>query len=120
VNSHCPMLVGAIGALLVLGCQTRKEGPPADYASFYQMNSRQWVTKVDGIQPTAVTNIREEIERVPGVLKGSVLIHSDYVAFQTTAQPGDLLEHSRVGSDVTAVLKKRKELQVGHSTTGPQ
>jgi len=112
--------LAAICSLFCLGCQDETVAPPADYASFYQMSSRQWVTKVEGIKPNAVPRIREIVEQVPGVRQGSVLIHSDYVAYQSTAEPGDRMEHSRVGIEVTAILKKEQGLRVSNSTTGPQ
>ena len=114
------LLVAVICAIALLGCQDEKADPPADYASFYQMGSRQWVTKVNGIKPDAIPQIREVVEQVEGVTKGSVIVGTDYVAFHSEAEPGDRLEHSRVGSDVSAILKKQKDLRVGDSTTGPQ
>jgi len=120
VVARSSLPVAAICAMIFHGCQDEKVGPPADYASFYQVSSRQWVTKVEGIKPDAIPQIREVVEQVPGVKKGSVLIHSDYVAFLSTAEPGDRMEHSRVGIEVSAILKEQKDLRVGDSTTGPQ
>ena len=112
--------VAALCVLVLVGCQGEKVGAPPDYASYYQMGSRQWVTKVNGIKPEAIPQIREVVEQVEGVTKGSVIVGSDYVAFHSEAEPGDRLEHSRIGSDVSAILKKQKDLRVGDSTTGPQ
>jgi hypothetical protein len=84
------------------------------------MGSRQWVTKVEGITPEAAPKICELVNNVPGVVQGSAFARADYVAFQTTAAPGDPMEHSRVGAEVTSLLKAQKNLRVGLSTTGPQ
>jgi hypothetical protein len=82
--------------------------------------SRQWVTKVQGITPETAPKICKLVDNVPGVVKGSVFTRADYVAFQTNAAPDDPMEHSRIGADVTALLKAQKDLRVGLSTTGPQ
>lgn len=113
--------LAALGAIVLLlqGCQ-ESEGPPADYSSFYKVDSRQWVTKVEGIKPEEIGGIRQLVEQVDGVAPGSVVIGKDYVAFGTTAKREDRMEHSRIGSDVSAVLKKQPGLRVGDSTTGPQ
>jgi hypothetical protein len=120
-KSHIWALIAAIGWLALLaGCQDKKAVAPPDYSSFYEVESRQWVTKVEGIKPDAIAQIRETVEGVQGVVKGSVLVGLDYVAFRTAAGPEERLEHTRIGADVSAALKQKKGLRVGDSTTGPQ
>jgi hypothetical protein len=110
--------LAVILALAAAGCQ-KAPALPADYSSF-QPASRQWVTQVEGITAENTPKIRQLVEEVSGVEKGSVLIHANYVAFICTADREDLLEHTRIGEEVRVVLKGQEGLRVGGSMTGPQ
>jgi hypothetical protein len=114
------LVLTAILAFSVAGCQYRSSTVPADYAGFLEVGSRQWVTQVQGLTPEKYAKIRELVEAVKGVEKGSVVIKADYVACNSTASQEDMLEHTRVGEDVRVVLKAQPGLQVGGSMTGPQ
>jgi hypothetical protein len=118
-----PRLVVLLAAVIVLaasGCLNNAPAIPADYASFQSVGSRQWVTQVEGLTPENTPKIRELVEGVAGVEKGSVLIKADYVAFISMAEREDMLEHTRVGEEVRTVLKGHDGLRVGGSMTGPQ